>query len=153
MLKEKAERHGFDFYCENCGILHIYTKKSEFDHAAKVKRLLAEGRLERRAVAPEEAREIEPALSGDFYGGYYTESDFSGDIHRDTTGLAKSIEAGGAMLRFGTDVEALRVDKTEVRLRWSRNNEGRTETFDAIVVCAGVESRALAPQLGDRLNV
>jgi D-amino-acid dehydrogenase len=153
LLREKAERHGFDFDCENRGILHIYTDKAEFDHATEVNKLLAEGGLERRAVAPEEVRQIEPALSGDFYGGYYTESDFTGDIHRYTTGLAKSIEKAGAVLRFGTDVDALNVDKTEVRLTWSRNNESQTETFDAIVVCAGVESRAIAAQLGDRVNV
>ena len=104
-------------------------------------------------MAPEEVRQIEPALSGEFYGGYYTESDFTGDIHRYTTGLAKSIEKGGAVLRFGTDVVGLNVDKNEARLTWSRNNESQTETFDAIVVCAGVESRALAARLGDRVNV
>ena len=153
LLTKKAERHGFDFDCENRGILHIYTKKSEFDHATQVNKLLTEGGLERRAVAPEEVRQIEPALSGEFYGGYYTESDFTGDIHRYTTGLAISIEAGGAVLRFGTDVDVLQVDKNEVRLTWSRNNESQTETFDAIVVCAGVESRTIGKQLGDRVNV
>lgn len=153
LLKEKAARHGFDFDCEDRGILHIYTSKKEFDHATEVNGLLAEAGLERRAVAPEEVRQIEPALSGDFYGGYYTESDFTGDIHRYTTGLANAIEKDGATLRFGTDVEAIRVDGDEVRITWSRNNESQTETFDAIVVCAGVESRRLAARLGDRVNV
>lgn len=153
LLREKAERHGFDFDCENRGILHIYTSKAEFDHATQVNKLLAEGGLERRAVAPEEIRQIEPALSGSFYGGYYTESDFTGDIHRYTIGLCRSIEKQGAVLRFGTDVEAIRVDRDEVRLTWSRNNESQTDVFDAVVVCAGVESRAIAAGLGDRVNV
>ena len=30
---------------------------------------------------------------------------------------------------------------------------GETESFDGIVVCAGVSSRALARQLGDRVNI
>lgn len=137
LLTEKAERHGFDFDCENRGILHIYTKKAEFNHATEVNKLLAQGGLYRRAVTPEELRQIEPALSGDFYGGYYTESDFTGDIHRYTTGLAKSIEAAGVVLRFGTDVDGLEVDKNEVRLTWSRNHE----------------SQMIAKQLGDRVNV
>lgn len=51
LLTEKAERHGFDFDCENRGILHIYTKKAEFDHATEVNKLLAEGGLERRTIA------------------------------------------------------------------------------------------------------
>ena len=115
--------------------------------------MLAEGGLERRAVSPQEVRGIEPALTGDFYGGYYTESDFTGDIHRYTTGLAKAIEAGGAVLRFGTDVQAIQVEDAGVRVTWSRNNEAQTEPFDAIVICAGVESRRISAQLGDRVTV
>ncbi len=107
LLKEKAERFGFDYNCENRGILHIYTNKAEFDHATRVNRLLAEAGLTRRAVAPEELRQIEPALSGEFYGGYYTESDFTGDIHRYTMGLAQAIAQQGAVLCFGADVEAI----------------------------------------------
>ncbi|MDO8882440.1 D-amino acid dehydrogenase, partial [Pseudotabrizicola sp.] len=153
LLKDTAARHGFDFDCESRGILHIYTNKKEFDHASRVNTLLAEGGLERRAVAPEEVRQIEPALTGAFYGGYYTESDFTGDIHRYTTGLAKAIEGAGAVLRFGTDVEAIRVNDQEVRITWSRNTESQTDVFDGIVVCAGVESRQIAADLGDRVNV
>lgn len=153
LLKEKATRHGFDFNCEDRGILHIYTDKAEFDHATEVNRLLAEGGLHRRAVSPEEVREIEPALTGSFHGGYYTESDFTGDIHRYTTGLAKAIETAGARLSFGTDVEAIRLEESGVRITWSRNNESQTEAFDAIVICAGVESRRIGADLGDRVNV
>jgi D-amino-acid dehydrogenase len=153
LLKEKAERHGFDFDCEDRGILHIYTDRAEFDHATRVNRLLAEGGLERRAVTPEEIRQIEPALSGTFHGGYYTESDFTGDIHRYTTGLAHAIERQGATLRLGTDVQAIRADDTAVRITWSRDSESQTDSFDAIVVCAGVESRRIAASLGDRVNV
>ncbi|MDX5402902.1 MAG: D-amino acid dehydrogenase [Rhodobacterales bacterium] len=153
LLKDKAARHGFDFDCEDRGILHIYTDKTEFDHATKVNKLLAEGGLERRAVASDELRQIEPALRGDFYGGYYTESDFTDDIHRNTTGLAAAIAANGASLRFGTDVVALRVDKNAVRVTWRRDDDHQTEDFDAIVVCAGVESRRIGAKLGDRVNV
>ena len=60
LLTDKAERHGFEFDCENRGILHIYTKKSEFDHATQVNKLLAEGGLERRAVAPKRYARLNP---------------------------------------------------------------------------------------------
>jgi len=153
LLKANAERHGFDFDCENRGILHIYRTRAEFDHAAEVTRLLAEGGLERRAVAPAEIRQIEPAIRGSFHGGFYTESDFTGDIHRYTTGLAKACEARGAGLVFGADVERVKAGRGEVLVTWSRNAEARTDRFDAVVVCAGVESRRIAAMLGDRVNV
>lgn len=91
-LKAMAEAEGIDFDCENRGILHFYETKKDFDAAARVSALLAKGGLERRAVTPSEIRSIEPALRGDYYGGFYTPSDFTGDIHKFTVGLAKACE-------------------------------------------------------------
>jgi D-amino-acid dehydrogenase len=153
LLKEKAARFGFDFNCEDRGILHIYTDKAEFDHATRVNTLLAEAGLERRAVAPEEIRQIEPALSGQFYGGYYTQSDFTGDIHRYTMGLAQAIQSQGATLCFGADVQSIQATAQDVRITWAQSSESQTDRFDALVVCAGVDSRRIAAGLGDRVNV
>lgn len=83
-----AKEEGIDFDLEQRGILHIYRDKASFDHAGQVSRLLAEGGLPRRAVTPDEMRTIEPTLKGDYHGGYFTESDATGDIHKYTTGLA-----------------------------------------------------------------
>lgn len=153
LLREKADRHGFAFDCENRGILHVYASKAEFDHATEVSALLAEAGLERRAVTPAEMRAIEPALRGEFYGGYFTESDFTGDIHRYATGLAEAIAREGAELAFDTEVDAIRSDADGVRLTWRRGEDGATERFDAVVVCAGVASRRIGAMLGDRVSV
>ena len=45
------------------------------------------GGLDRRAVTTSEMKEIEPALSGEYIGGFFTPSDFTGDIHRRGTGV------------------------------------------------------------------
>ncbi|NKX44600.1 D-amino acid dehydrogenase [Roseicyclus persicicus] len=153
LLREKAARYGFYFDAEDRGILHIYTDPAEFAHAGRVTALLAEAGLTRRAVTPAEIRAIEPALRGDFHGGYYTESDFTGDIHRYTTGLARGIAGEGADLRFGTEIEGLRHGPDGVRVTWRQGDERHTERFDAVVICAGVESRRFAAMLGDRVNV
>lgn len=153
LLKEKAARYGFDFDAEDRGILHIYTDRAEFDHAGRVTALLAEAGLTRRAVTAEEIRSLEPAISGDFVGGYYTDSDFTGDIHRYTMGLAQGIAGEGADLRFGTEIETLAHTGTGVRVTWVNGADRQAEDFDAIVICAGVESRRFAAMLGDRVNV
>ena len=44
--------------------------------------VLVEGKLERYAITPEEMKSIEPNLTGDYYGGYYTAGDATGDIHK-----------------------------------------------------------------------
>ncbi|MCB8874352.1 D-amino acid dehydrogenase [Acidisoma silvae] len=153
-----AEAEGIDFNCEQRGILHFYGSKGEFEAAGRVSALLARGGLERRAVTPSEIRAIEPSLHGEIYGGWYTPSDFTGDIHKFTFGLAAACARKGASLRFGRDVTAVRATSAGIDVQ-SRDAESATESaldhdlFDKIVICGGVRSRALAAQLGDRVNI
>lgn len=147
----EAERIDFDLRRE--GILHVYRDRSGFEHADRVSRLLAQGGLDRRAVTPAEMRAIEPTLQGDFYGGYYTESDATGDIHKFTTGLASACERMGVRMLAGCDVVDATADAHGVRIALRRDSRIETLSFDGIVVCAGVHSRRIAARLGDRLNV
>ena len=144
-----AREEGIDFDLERRGILHIYRQKQDFEHAGRVSELLARGGLERRAVTPEEMRSLEPSLAGDYYGGYYTESDATGDIHKFTQGLAAAIERRGVTARYGHDVCDLEADASGA---WVTTAEG-CEAYDGVVVCAGVGSRGMAAKLGDRINV
>ncbi|MBO0905830.1 D-amino acid dehydrogenase [Jiella sonneratiae] len=155
-LTGMAEREGFSFDVEKRGILHVYEEKKELDHAARVNRLLARGGLKRVAVSPQEIAAIEPAIHGRFVGGYFTESDFTGDIHKYTRNLAEACRRHGARLAFGADVSRLRsLGENGVEVAWRPGvaGEARREHFDAVVVCAGVASRRFAAQLGDRVNV
>lgn len=158
-LMQMAREEGIAFDCEERGILHFYHGKAEFEAAARVSALLARGGLERRAVTPEEIRAIEPALKGEFYGGFYTPSDFTGDIHKFTTGLARACERRGVTMRLSSEVLSVQHDADDaVRVSWRRAQEtgegaARVDRFDRIVICGGVASRQLAAGLGDRVNV
>ena len=149
VLFEMADREGIDFDLEKRGILHFYSNAKDMAHGRRVNALLAQGGLHRREVSPEEMREIEPALTGDFVGGFHTPSDSSGDIHKFTMGLAKACIRRGATLRFGARVEDLTPQNGVVRV----TENGREEIYDAVVVSAGVQSRDFARQLGDRVNI
>ncbi len=145
-----AREEGIEFDLKQQGILHIYRDKKGFDHAAAVSKLLAKGGLERRAVSPSEMKAIEPNLIGSFYGGFYTESDSTGDIHQFTNGLAKAAQARGARILTGAAVADLGSDGQHA---WVELSAGDRIEGDAIVICAGVESKRLASKLGDRLNI
>jgi D-amino-acid dehydrogenase len=145
-----ARAEGVDFDHKERGILHIYRDKAGFDHAANVSKLLAEGGLPRRAVTPDEMRAIEPTLAGQYYGGFYTESDSTGDIHKFTHGLSLACERRGVRLLTGHTVARVQSNGRTAQVTLSH---GEVVTGDALVVCAGVHSRALGAQLGDRLNV
>jgi D-amino-acid dehydrogenase len=152
-LFEWARAEGVEFDVKHEGILHIYRDRTGFEHAAKVTDMLAEAGLERRAVTPQEMREIEPALRGSYYGGFYTESDSTGDIHKFTTALSDACMRMGTSICLGQDVRSVASDGAGVLVE---AGEGRARTvshFDGVVICAGTASRALAAMLGDRVNI
>jgi D-amino-acid dehydrogenase len=148
-----AEAERIDFDLKREGILHIYRDRNSFEHAGRVSRMLAAGGLERRAVSPQEMKQIEPTLSGAYYGGYYTESDATGDIHKFTCGLAQALERHGVHTVYDAAVKALVPGKEGVVIDIERAGRKDVQRFDAVVVCAGVGSRRLAAQVGDRVNI
>ncbi|MEM6680911.1 MAG: D-amino acid dehydrogenase [Pseudomonadota bacterium] len=155
-LLEMAQSEGIDFHLEQRGILHFYTQKAGFDAAARVNPLLTRSGLERHAVSPEDIKRIEPALVGDFYGGFYTPSDMTGDIHAFTTGLAKACARRGVCFETNAHVSSIKPDGARRTVFWSDGKNGLPQdsaSFEAVVICAGVHSRTFARQLGDRVNV
>ena len=147
-----AQAEGLDFALEQRGILHIYRQKKSYEHALKVNALLAEGGLEREAISADRVREIEPTVKGQLHGGFFTQSDMTGDIHEFTAQLASVCEAKGMGAEYNCTITGLKHlrDGQGVEVRTAQSGAAR---FDGVVVCSGVSSRALAAQLGDRLNV
>lgn len=154
-LYAMAEEEGIDFDLERRGILHIYHDAASFETARRANALLQEGGLERYAVSPEEARNIEPTLTTTCYGGFYTPSDATGDIHKFTSGLARACERRGVRFAQDADIRNISVDGAPYVLDVAREGGTRREQHeaDAIVVCAGAVSRQFAKRLGDTVNI
>lgn len=145
---DMAERAGIDFDHASKGILHFYKSDREMAAARKVSALLAEGGLDRQEVTPAEMHQIEPALQGDFAGGFLTPSDSTGDIHKFSVGLAAWLARQGVHFALGKPVHDLRVSDDHVEI-----DLDATHRFDGVVIAAGVGSRWLARKAGDRVNV
>jgi D-amino-acid dehydrogenase len=148
-----AAEEGIDFDHKREGILHIYRDKKGFDHAGKVSAMLAKGGLPRRAVTPSEMKAIEPTLAGAYYGGYFTESDSTGDIHKFTYGLSLAAVRLGVHTLYEQDVTQVTSDGQQAMVIVGEGAAQTVHTFDGLVVCAGVASRNFAAQLGDRVNI
>lgn len=149
-----AEAEGIDFDLKKQGILHIYRDKKGFDHAGKVSQLLAKGGLPRHAVTPEEMKAIEPTLAGNYYGGYFTESDSTGDIHKFSNGLAKAVARLGVNTLYDQDVVSVSSNNTQAVITVKQQDaQPSVHVFDGVVICAGVASKQFAAQLGDRVNI
>lgn len=155
---EVARRENIQFDHERRGILHIYHTPEEFREAEAVNRILIRGGLDRRAVTPDEIRSIEPTLpAGRIYGGFFTPSDSTGDIHKFTVGLAEACKRRNVRFIQEAEVETVshRHDRVELRYRPVEGAEGKAETLEAdgLVICAGIASRHFAKMLGDRANI
>jgi D-amino-acid dehydrogenase len=157
-----AERENIDFDLKREGILHFYRDKASFDKAAKANEIMVEGGLERRAVTPEEIRQIEPTLKGSYYGGFFTPSDSTGDIHKFTRGLADACARHGVRFFYDAQVEKIVPKDGGFEVRWlpvapddtkAAMDRWRPIPLDAVVISAGVWSRRFAAMLGDRLNI
>ncbi|MGO4332640.1 D-amino acid dehydrogenase [Cupriavidus sp. 2TAF22] len=158
-----AEQENIQFDLERRGILHFYHDKAAFEAAGRTNALLVAGGLERFAVSPQEIRAIEPTLQGQYFGGYFTPSDSTGDIHKFTRGLALACERRGVRFLQGWDVRSIDLSASGVRIGLQAVDGVASPSVhagaayeiagDALVVCAGVGSRHIAGMLGDRINV
>ncbi|MFP3605929.1 D-amino acid dehydrogenase [Paraburkholderia sp. SIMBA_053] len=153
-LFEIAKKENISFDLERRGILHFYADRKGFDAAAKVNRLLQAGGLDRESVSASEIRKIEPTLYGDFYDGFYTPSDSTGDIHKFTRGLADACERHGVRFRFDSNVQNIvPLSAGGLRVVSTAADQEQVDEFDQVVICAGVGSRGFASILGDHVNV
>ena len=149
-----AAEAGIDFDRENSGILHFYKDKSAFEHAHHVTDMLGKAGLERRRLTPDEVTKIEPAIKSDVIGGYYTPSDFTGDIHKFTTALADACEAAGVVFCMNHEVVDLEHKDERPVVTFKTKDQITDEAhFDGVVVTAGIRSRDMAQKLGDRVNI
>jgi D-amino-acid dehydrogenase len=98
-------------------------------------------------------KEIEPTLAGKYYGGYYTESDSTGDIHKFTFGLSEAATSLGVKIIYEHEVISAQSDGNQATLILKKDAKITQLIFDNVIVCAGVRSRDLASQLGDKVNI
>jgi D-amino-acid dehydrogenase len=145
-----AERAGVEFDHTPAGILHFYKTDKELEGARKANGLYREAGLERVELTPVDIREKEPTLVGKFAGGFWTESDSTGDIHKYTFGLAEWLRKQGVHFRMGEEITATVAKDDHVEVT---DASGETLRFDGVVVSAGVGSRHLARAFGDRVNI
>ena len=147
-----AERENIAFDHETRGILHVYENEKGLAHARKVDVLLARGGLEREELTPERMRELEPALTADFVGGFFTPSGLY-RRHPQVHPAAWPKPARGSVRRSSTTptCSGSSTDESGVRVRFHRGGKGvlsvvRKEGMgpeveearhDGVVVCAG----------------
>jgi D-amino-acid dehydrogenase len=143
LYKQIIEEEGLEFDQSACGILHFYKDDKYFQNAVDVKGLYNAGGCEWDLLSPMKTTSMDPALGSleGIVGGAWTPSDWTGDIHKFCKELSTVLEKK-YNVEFAFDLKVDRSFKEEL-----------LETFDAIVISAGVGSVKLANMFGDSLPV
>ena len=139
---------------EEKGILHLCDNNDALRHGRKVNKWLKEAGLNRKEVTLDEMISIEPSLNlKNFVGGFYTDSDMSGDIHKFTMLLAEACKKKGVKFYYETEIIEINHNKRQPIITFRQFEEAYKQDYDAIVICAGVNSKFLAKKLGDKVNI
>ncbi|MDA8999106.1 D-amino acid dehydrogenase [Gammaproteobacteria bacterium] len=154
-----AEDEGIEFELLKKGILRFYDSEKEFKLDQAKKSWLDQEGMEWDTLTTEEVKELEPAFKNNanyekIVGGIYTKSDASGDIHKFCTNLERVlVEKYSASLQLNTTVEYVSRQKGELVLTMRKENEIMNDSFDNVVICAGVGTQSFASRLGDKMNI
>ncbi|MBF0375767.1 MAG: D-amino acid dehydrogenase, partial [Alphaproteobacteria bacterium] len=152
-LKALRAETGIAYEQREAGILHVYRDPREFAHARRAAELMSALGLARRALTPDQCRDLEPALStihGALAGGLHSPDDESGDAHLFTARLAEMAAAQGVEFKWETNVLGLLGEAGRVA---GVITDRGTLTADAYVLAAGSWSPLLARGLGLRLPI
>lgn len=153
-LKGIVAETGVDYHGLEGGLLYLYRKPESFARGSANTRILSEEGLELRAISPEEAARIDPALAAvkdKFAGAVYCPSDGSGDARVFTQNLALyCAEKLGVTYRFDTEVKAF--EATGGRIDRVVTSKG-TIAADEFVLCLGVFAPDFARRLGVSLPI
>jgi D-amino-acid dehydrogenase len=153
-MRDIAEAEKIQFDRDDNGILHFYATEEQMDHARRVSELLAQGGVERLELDANGVRRLEPCLRGELVGGFHTPGDATGDIHLFTTGLADATKRLGVTFIHEADVLSCENGSGEIKISYRDADSAiRSAQHAGVVVCAGIGSRRIARQFGDRINI
>ena len=148
-LNEIADETRIEFNHVKKGILHIYCKEAEFEHAQKQAQFQHDHGCEEKVLSWEECLAMEPALKDTqkkIYGGIHAPIDESGDIYVFTQKLAAYCkEHFGAKFHYNTPIERLLSERGRITGILTEKGPLRA---DAYVMSLGAYSAPLLRQVG-----
>lgn len=150
-LHELRQRHVLN-YEQAQGYLQLLRAPRDVERAAPALRVLAEAGVAHRVIDAAECRRIEPALHAgtELAGGIHLPDDETGNCAYFARQLKEICERDGVRFRFATRVAGLGV--AGARAQCVVTDDGHVDC-DAVVLAAGVDSAAIAAQLGIDLRL
>lgn len=143
LYKEIIKEESLEFDQRFCGILHFYKNEEYLRNAVSVKELYNANGCEWDILSPMQTLSLDPALKNveGVLGGAWTPSDWTGDIHKFCVELKRVLE-NKYNVKFVFDFK-IDTSYTDYLLN----------SYDSIVVSAGVGSVEISKMFGDSLPI
>jgi len=145
------QRHGIDFDHAPAGKMHLYHDAEALAGAAGIVAIKRAHGAVQEVLSPRQAIDLEPALAhaSGLAGVVYSPQEEVGDSHRFCSGLLAVLRADYALrTNFGFEVTGLAAGPDGVAVETRHNHRLQARH---LVVCAGIEARALARHIGIRV--
>ncbi len=153
--------HGLEYDLRK-GYMTLLRSKTDTARVSKGLPVLQELGVEHQLLGPQQAREIEPALSPHtpLHAALWLPHDLVGNCRQFAHAIKSRAQERGATFRFGTDITSLvnpGQRNSGLRISWRSPDDAPKsrprgeESFDAAVLCTGQVPAALARSVGARL--
>ena len=136
LYADMIQRERLEFDQSPSGILHFYKDQKYFEHAKSMQAMYESNGCEWKILTPTQIKKIEPNMryAKDIVGGTWTETDWTGDVHKFCIALSNVLSRKyHVAFIYNTQI----TDVNEL------------DSFDRIVVANGMGSVALSKRLGD----
>lgn len=149
-LMQTESLNGTDFDWQSHGTLQLFRTQAQLEAARSDIKILHASGVNARLLTDlsgiqEKEKGLESAISkGEITGAIYLPDDETGDCHKFTQILAEKLSKKGVKFLYSTTPEITQNGK-KFSVKLSALKE---EQFDAIVVCAGVQSPQILKKLG-----
>ena len=136
-------------YEQTTGYLVLLRSESELAAAQRGLLLLRELGVEHAVIDAQRCRQLEPALNADarLHAAIHLPQDGVGNCRQFAQLMKAHAQRLGVVFRFDTHVQALKPGAHPVL----RTAAGEEWSFDAVVVCAGVQANVVLSSVGVRL--
>jgi D-amino-acid dehydrogenase len=134
-------------YDHSTGYMVLLRSEKDSRLAQAGLQVLRDAEVSFREISPEEARKVEPALNPDtaFFGAIHLAQDEVANCRQFTLLLKNEAQRRGVQFLFNSSVDRL---DPAAPTRLQVSGEAAVRPFDAVVVCAGLNSAALLSGVG-----
>ncbi len=152
-LNDVVSRTGVDYDGERKGLLYLHRDAASFERGVQNMQILMDADQELEVIDRDRAAEIDPALAPTkdrIAGGFYGQTDESGDAHKFVQQLAEMCIERGARFRYGTTITGILTSGDQIEE--IQTDKGAMKA-DLYIMALGAYSPLIAKHLKETVSV